>query len=79
VGGAGLTPSSLAALLVAAGAQQGMEYDINPQWVLFASFTDGPGTPPSTVGATLLPSMHYPPDHFFSPDWRDFVAAFVKP
>jgi hypothetical protein len=30
VGSAGLTPSSLAALLVAAGAQRAMEFDINP-------------------------------------------------
>jgi len=57
----------------------GMEFDINPQWVLFASYTDGSGMPPSTVGAKLLPSMNYSPEHFFSPHWRDFVAAFVKP
>jgi hypothetical protein len=78
VGGPALTPSSLAALLVAAGARRAMEFDINPQWVLFATFTDGPGNPLRTVGAKLLPSMNYPPEHFFSPGWRDFVAAFVR-
>jgi len=78
VGGPNLTPAALAALLVTAGATRAMEYDINPQWVLFASFTDGPGSPPSTVGAKLLPAMNYPPDHFFYPDWRDFVAIFIK-
>jgi hypothetical protein len=56
-----------------------MEYDIKPQWLLFASFTDGPGFPPSTVGAKLISAMNYAPDHFFHPDWRDFVALFTKP
>jgi hypothetical protein len=78
-GGPSLTPSGLAALLVAAGAQEGMELDINPQWVLFASFTDAPGAPLGTFGAKLLPTMNYPADHFLSPDWRDFVALFTKP
>lgn len=78
VGGPGLTPSDLGSVLVAAGATRAMEFDINPQWVNFASYTDGAGSPPSTVGAKLLPSMYYGPEHFFSPDWRDFVAVFVK-
>jgi hypothetical protein len=47
--------------------------------VLFATYTDMFGAPAGTVGAKLLPSMNYAPQHFFSPDWRDFVAAFVKP
>jgi hypothetical protein len=79
VGGPDLTPAALASLFVAAKATRAMEEDINPQWVLFASFTDGTGSPPTTVGAKLLPSMNYPPDHFFYPDWRDFVALFTEP
>ena len=78
VGGPGLTPADLGAVLVAAGASRAMEFDINPQWVIFASYTDGAGSPPSTFGAKLLPSMYYGPDHFFSPDWRDFVGVFAK-
>ena len=78
VGGPNLTPAALAALLIAAGATRAMEYDINPQWVLFASFTNGPGPVPTTVGAKLLPTMNYPPDHFLYPDWREFVAMFIK-
>ncbi|GAC1315889.1 MAG: phosphodiester glycosidase family protein [Acidimicrobiales bacterium] len=78
VGGPGLTPADLGTVLVTAGATRAMEFDINPQWVIFASFTDGQGSPPSTFGATLLPSMYYGPDHFFSPDWRDFVGVFAK-
>lgn len=78
VGGPNLTPSDLGSVLVAAGATRAMEFDINPQWVVFASYTDGAGSPPSTVGARLLPSMYYGPEHFFSPDWRDFVGVFMK-
>lgn len=66
-------------MLVAAGATRAMEYDINPQWVLFASYSDGFGYPPLTVGTKLLDSMNYGPDHFLAPNWRDFVALFAKP
>ncbi len=79
VGGPGLTPAGLAAVLVAAGATRAMELDINPQWVLFTSYTNGLGQPPATVGTKLLASMNYSADHFFSPDWRDFVAVFANP
>lgn len=78
VGGPNMTPSDLGSVLVAAGATRAMEFDINPQWVVFASYTDGAGSPPSTVGAKLVSSMYYGPEHFFSPDWRDFVGVFVK-
>lgn len=78
VGGPGLTPAGLAGVLVAAGATRAMEYDINPQWVLFASYSDGFGYPPLTVGTKLLDSMNYGPDHFLAPNWRDFVALFAK-
>jgi hypothetical protein len=70
-GGPGMTPAQLAAVLQAAGAQRAMELDINPQWVLFATFSDA-----QPSGTALLPQMHYPPSHFFQPDWRDFVAVF---
>ena len=75
VGGPGLTPASLAAVMVAAGASRAMELDINPQWVLFANYTD---SLEGTLGTRLLPTMNYAPDHFFSTDGRDFVAAFAR-
>lgn len=78
VGGPGLTAADLAAVLVHSGAQRAMEFDINPQWVIFASFTDSPTAPNQTFGAKLLPTMNYGADHFFSPDWRDFVGVFAK-
>lgn len=78
VGGPGLTPADLGSVLVSAGASRAMEFDINPQWVIFATYTDGPGSSPSTYGAKLLASMYYSPEHFFSPDWRDFVGVFAR-
>lgn len=71
VAGPDLTPLQLAETEAAAGAQRAMELDINPQWALFASYADQ-----QPEGTALLPSMHYPPDHFFAPDWRDFIAVF---
>jgi hypothetical protein len=71
VGGPGLTPASLASVMVAVGAMRAMELDINPQWVFFNSYTP-------TGGAKLLPSMNYAPEHVLVPFWRDFVAAFAR-
>jgi hypothetical protein len=79
VGGPGMTPAALAAVLVAAGAQRAMELDINPQWVFFYSYADAPDGKTTPVGAKLIPSMNYPPEHVLVPDWRDFVAVFEKP
>jgi hypothetical protein len=70
-GGPGLTPASLAAVMATAGAQRAMELDINPQWVLFATYTDA-----APQGTDLLAAMHYPASHVFGTDWRDFVAVF---
>jgi hypothetical protein len=78
-GGPGLDPAALAAVLVAAGARRAMELDINPEWVLFDTFSAGPGPTPTTVPSKLLPNMFFRADHFFGPDWRDFVVAFAKP
>jgi hypothetical protein len=78
VGGPGLTPADLAGVLIATGATRAMELDINPEWVLFATFADGP-PPGTTVPAKLLPAMTFGGDHFFVPEWRDFVVALAKP
>ncbi|MHB8466156.1 MAG: hypothetical protein ACYDH6_13685 [Acidimicrobiales bacterium] len=74
VGGPNLTPSGLASVLVAVGAQRAMELDINPQWVFFAHYTGG--LPP--IGTKLLASMNYAPAHVLNPSWRDFVAVFTR-
>jgi hypothetical protein len=71
-GGPGLDGSSLAEVLIKAGAVRAMELDINPQWVAF-SYYGGPGP-----GADLLPGMVYGPSHWLTGSFRDFVAVVVR-
>lgn len=74
--GPNLDVADLAAVLVAAGAQRAMELDINPEWVLFTTFTGDAG---SIIPTKLLPGMYFGADHFLFSDWRDFVAVFAAP
>jgi hypothetical protein len=69
-GGPGLDPAGLARVLMAAGSVRAMELDINPQWVLFDSFSGG-------QPAKLSAGMAFPADHYFAPNERDFVALFA--
>jgi hypothetical protein len=71
-GGPGLDGSSLAQVLIQAGAVRAMELDINPQWVSF-SYYGGPGP-----GADLLPGMVYGPSHWLTGSARDFVAVVAR-
>ncbi len=76
VGGPALSISSLAHLLVLAGAVRGMELDINTDWVQYASYS---GTLGKAVnggnGTNLLRQMSYSPSRFFA-KWmnRDFYV-----
>jgi hypothetical protein len=81
VGGPGMTPLSLGAVLVAAGAQRAMELDINPEWVSFATFTQASGVNgPTIVGSSnLLSSMSSGPGHYLQPYSRDFFAVYARP
>lgn len=74
-GGPGLSPENLGQVLVWAGAIRGMQLDINPDWVSFATFTHNYG---STTGSNLLSTMYFSPSHYLSPFWRDFVAVFAR-
>lgn len=81
VGGPALSISSLANLLVLAGAVRGMELDINTDWVQYAYYR---GTTGKAInggdGTNLLSQMSYSPSRFFS-TWmnRDFyVMQLVK-
>ncbi|MGH9122456.1 MAG: phosphodiester glycosidase family protein [Acidimicrobiales bacterium] len=75
--GPGLDPAGLARVLAAAGCVRAMELDVNPMWPHFATFTGGPD-PGSVVGTNLLGGMYFGPDHYFSPDARNFVAIFAR-
>ena len=76
VGGPGLSVTSLARTLVAAGAVRAMELDINKQWVDAYTFLPGPDGP---VGHKLVDAMRYPPEHYLSPQSRDFISAVLGP
>jgi hypothetical protein len=76
VGGPGLSPQTLGETLVWAGALRGMQLDINPDWVNFATFSSTGG---GVQGTNLLPAMYFPPSHYLGGFWRDFVAVFERP
>ena len=68
------TVSSLAQILLRAGAVRAMELDINYEWVSFNSYSawgaDGP--------AKLLPGMDRAATRYLTPDDRDFVGVFAR-
>ncbi|MFN2608135.1 MAG: hypothetical protein ABR511_09625 [Acidimicrobiales bacterium] len=70
-----LSASSLARLLVRAGAVRAMELDINPQWTTFIHYTS---TPEGSVPAKLLPNMNRPATLYDSTSSRDFVVARTR-
>jgi len=81
VGGPGLNITSLADLLVRAGAIRAMELDINPDWVNFATFKPAVGGTAATAanGSDLLTDMSASPAHYFASWWsRDFFAASAR-
>ena len=81
VAGPGLNITSLADLLVRAGAVRGMELDINTDWVNFSAYRPRPGqaAAPSN-GSSLLGSMAGGPARYFTPSWsRDFLTLSARP
>jgi hypothetical protein len=81
VAGPGLNITSLANLLVRAGAVRAMELDINTDWVNLSTFT-----PPTATGAAsaangkdLLSTMVGQPDRYFESWWgRDFFTLSAR-
>ncbi len=80
IGGPALNITTLANLMVRAGAVRAMELDINSAWVNFASFkpTTAHGLAGPTNGTDLLSTMAYPPSHYFEPWTRDFFTASAR-
>ncbi len=81
VGGPSLAITSLANLLVDAGAVRGMELDINPDWVQFSSFRGAPNASVSGGnGTSLLSGMAGGPSRYFASWWlRDFFTMSIRP
>jgi len=81
VGGPSLSIVSLANLLATAGAVRGMELDINPDWVNFASYSPSTSKGPAsaTNGTDLLPTMVGQPNRYFESWWaRDFFTLSAR-
>ena len=82
VGGPSLSITSLANLLVDAGAVRAMELDINPDWVQYSTFTGPMGNGlrgPNYGGASLLSSMAGAPSRYFTKWWaRDFFTVSAR-
>ncbi len=82
VGGPGLNITTLADLLVRAGAVRAMELDINTDWVNFATYRPASwnGLAAGANGTDLLPDMDSTPDRYFEPWWsRDFITMSARP
>jgi hypothetical protein len=67
---------SLGRLLQSAGVVRGMELDINPQWSIGYYVTRADGR---TTAHVSRPDQTQGPDHYFSPQSRDFVAFYLRP
>jgi Phosphodiester glycosidase len=67
---------SLGQLLKSAGVQRGMELDINYDWSIGYYFTHDGGQVQSHMSRT---TQSKGPDHYFSPQSRDFVAFYLRP
>lgn len=79
VGGPGLNITSLANLLVRAGAVRAMELDINTDWVNYFTFAPAAGQLASPAnGSALLGDMVRPVSRYFGPTNRDFFTMSVR-
>ncbi|MHB8691852.1 MAG: phosphodiester glycosidase family protein [Solirubrobacteraceae bacterium] len=68
------TVSSLAAIMIRAGAVRAMELDINSYWPSFITYRH----PGAAGAANLLPGMTRSTQRYLTPDDRDFFAVYVR-
>jgi hypothetical protein len=77
--GNGLSVSSLARVLAAAGAVRAMELDINSEWTRFFSYDSlDLSRPAALAGVKLVPDMRSSPNLYLEAETRDFIALFVR-
>ena len=75
--GPALSAADLAGLLQRAGAVNGMELDINPDWTEFEYYkADGHASDPAPV--PMLPDQPRSPLRYYSVWARDFTAVYAK-
>lgn len=73
--GDGLSPRTLAEILVNAGAVRAMELDVNVYWPAFDYYTYAGPTANDQTPHRLLSNEHNPADHYWNPGERDFFAV----
>jgi hypothetical protein len=80
VGGPSLSIGNLAKVLKLAGCVEGMQLDINTDWVQYSTFTGPIGKSINGGnGKSLLPSMIGPPSRYFTNWWnRDFFTMSLR-
>ncbi len=66
----------LASVLRRAGAVTAMELDINPAWMSYEYYLHSNRANPKPVN--LLPSQQEPPDRYYFPNSRDFIAVYAR-
>jgi hypothetical protein len=67
------TVSSLASILIHAGAVRALSLDINPTWPTLITYTHWPSLTPKLIFPTSRPATRY-----LSPDDRDFFAVYRR-
>jgi hypothetical protein len=75
--GPSLNVQDLANLLHGAGAVEGMQLDINPEWMSFDYYQAG-STPQDPVPHALLPTQQGSVYRYFQPYSRDFTVVYAR-
>ena len=75
--GQALDAQDLGELLVRAGAVEGMQMDINPEWMKF-DYYQADGHPADPTPVPLLPAQQANPYSYYTPSTRDFTAVYAR-
>jgi hypothetical protein len=78
VAGPGLSATSLADLLIHAGAVRAMELDINTVWTNGYFYSTDATLPSGLAPHPLLANQYRPPTRYLAPDERDFFMMLVR-
>jgi Phosphodiester glycosidase len=75
--GSALNAQDLGLLLQRAGAVEGMQMDINPEWMRF-DYYQAEGNAGDPVPVPLLPTQQTSPYSYYTPSTRDFTAVYAR-
>jgi hypothetical protein len=75
--GSALNAQDLGLLLQRAGAVEGMQMDINPEWTKF-DYYQAKGNASDPTPEPLLPTQQTSPYSYYTPSTRDFTAVYAR-